>query len=551
LFLEEVEMNSIHNFRRPRTFAGIIAALVLVTLGVWLTVNSSVRAQNRNSVSNASYPVASGTRSRLANVPQQSYADLVAQVSPAVVTIRSARRVRQPNQFPFMDDPFFQRFFGNRMPNGGGDDEDNAPRSGRPRSRGRGGNGGNFALERALGSGVIVRNDGYILTNHHVVDGAEEITVELTDRRTLDAKLIGSDAPSDLAVLKINAGNLPTLPLGDSDKVRVGDVVLAIGNPMGIGQTVTAGIISAKERTTGLSSGSFEDFLQTDAAINQGNSGGALVDTQGELIGINSQILSPSGGNIGIGFAIPSNMAKSVMGQLISGGKVRRSQIGVGIQMITSDIASSMNLPNLNGVLVNSVRPGSPAEHAGIKQGDVILSVNGTPVSDTNSLRNLVASSAPGTDLNLQILRGGHQQALRVHTEEFSDQNSADMNDNGGGSSPSRGERLGVSVQSLTPDLAQQYNIPRNVQGVVVTDVDPAGAAAEAGLQPGDVLVEVNRQPVRSANDVRSAMDKSGANAPVLLLVNHGGQSIYVTVRPGSGTNSNDNNGGNNNRRRR
>ena len=529
-------MSSIHNFRRPRIFAGVIAGLFLLTILGWMTVSSRLSAQN--TTRNAANVAPSGTRARITNLPQGSSADLVAQVAPAVVTIRSARRVRQPQQFQFGGDEFFQRFFG--MPN----DDDNAPRNARPRGRGRTPNSrGNFALERALGSGVIVRNDGYILTNHHVVDGAEEITVELTDRRTLDAKLIGSDAPSDLAVLKINAGNLPTLPLGDSDRVRVGDVVLAIGNPMGIGQTVTAGIISAKERSTGLSSGSFEDFLQTDAAINQGNSGGALVSTQGELVGINSQILSPSGGNIGIGFAIPSNMAKNVMNQLISGGKVRRSQIGVGIQAITSDIAAGMGLPNLNGVLVNSVRPGSPAERAGIKQGDVILSVNGTPVSDTNVLRNLVSSTAPGTDINLQILRNGHQQSLRVHSEEFTGTNDRADQDSDGGGSPSnaRGERLGVSVQPITPDVAQEYNLPRNVQGVVVTDVDPVGPAAEAGLQAGDVLVEVNRQAVRSANDIRSAMGKSSGDAPVLLLVNRGGQSIYVTVRPKTGSTSNNN----------
>ena len=272
-----------------------------------------------------------------------SFADVVDRVAPAVVSIHSTRRVRAPRQHPFFDDPRFREFFG--LPR--------TPQSESPRVQG-------------LGSGVIVSGEGYILTNHHVIDGAEEIQVELSDHRVYAAKLVGSDPPSDLAVLKVDERNLPVLGMGDSDRARVGDVVLAIGNPLGLDQTVTAGIISAKGRSTGLSDGSFEDFLQTDAPINQGNSGGALVSAAGELIGINSQILSPTGGNIGIGFAIPVNMAKNVMNQLISNGTVRRGSLGVIIQPVTSEAIARLGLQNARGALVNSVVSGGPAERAGV-----------------------------------------------------------------------------------------------------------------------------------------------------------------------------------------
>src|SRR5215831_20550131 len=312
--------------------------------------------------------------------PLLSYADVVDHVAPAVVTIRSSKRVRAPQQFPFFDDPFFRQFFGGAVPRGGGNRTE---------------------VEQALGSGVIVRPDGHIVTNFHVVDGAEEIKVDLINRRTYSAKLIGTDQPSDLAVLKISASDLPVLQLGNSDQVRVGDVCLAVGNPLGVGETVTAGIISAKGRATGLSNGSFQDFLQTDAPINQGNSGGALVNTRGELIGINSQIITPNGGNIGIGFAIPSNMAHSVMDQLVGKGKVQRGMLGIGIQPVTSDLASSLGLKDVRGVLVNSVTPGGPGEKAGLKTGDVIVRLNGKDVNDPNTLRNEIAAAAPGADVTL------------------------------------------------------------------------------------------------------------------------------------------------------
>jgi serine protease Do len=429
---------------------------------------------------------------------------MVDRVAPAVVTIRASRRVRAPQQFPFMDDPFFRQFFGGGTPR-------------QPQTQ----------LQRALGSGVIVQADGHILTNHHVVDGAEDIKVDLSSKRTYSAKLVGSDPPSDLAVLKISASDLPVLQLADSDKVRVGDVCLAVGNPLGIGESVTAGIVSAKGRATGLSDGSFQDFLQTDAPINQGNSGGALVNTRGELIGINSQILSTpnNSGNIGIGFAIPSNMAKSVMTQLIGKGKVNRGMLGVSIQPVTADLAQGLGLKEARGVAISSVTPGGPADKAGLKQGDVILQVNGKTVNDPNELRNMIAGMAPGTDVTLTIARNGAEQQVHAKLGDL----SSELAQPGGGVCRGGPATLGVGVVPLTPELAAQLGLRRGTQGVVVQSVEPNSPAAQVGLQQGDVIQEVNRQPVRTPEEMRSALQKSG-NRPPLLLVNRGGQTQYVPV---------------------
>jgi len=439
--------------------------------------------------------------------PLLSYADIVDRVAPAVVTIRASKRVRPSQQFPSFDAPFFRQFFG-------------APRGGN-RSQ----------VERALGSGVIVRADGYILTNHHVIDGAEDIKVDLDNRRTYSAKLVGSDAPSDLAVLKIGAGDLPVLQLGDSDTVRVGDVCLAVGNPLGVGESVTAGIISAKARSTEMGTGNFQDFLQTDAPINQGNSGGALVNTRGELIGINSQIVSSNGGNIGIGFAIPSNMARNVMRQLIGKGTVQRGMLGVGIQPVTSDVAAGLGLKEAQGVLINSIRAGGPAEKAGLKTGDVILQLDGKDANDANELRNRVAAEAPGAEVTLTILRDGSRQQVRVRlatlTPDTPDTPQDQGQDQGGGEQGAA--KLGITVVPLSPDVLQQLGLRRGTQGVAIDRVDPDGPAAQAGLRTGDVIQEVNRQPVRSPADLRDSLQRSG-NRPPVLLINRGGRTVFVAV---------------------
>lgn len=439
-----------------------------------------------------------------------SYADIVAKTAPAVVNISSERKAQSaPQQFPFGDDEFFRQF---QLPQ----------QQQRP------------PVERGVGSGVIVSADGTVMTNYHVVEGADKIRIEMNDGKIFDAKVVGLDQPSDLAVLKIEAQNLPFLNLGNSDNVRVGDIILAIGNPLGIGQTVTAGIISAKGRRTGLSDGSFEDFLQIDAPINRGNSGGALVNLNGELIGINSQILSggSGGGNIGIGFSIPSNMAKSVMEQLVANGRVRRGMLGVNIQNITEDLAQGLSLKDTKGVLVSNVRAESSAGKAGVQRGDVITAINGEAVEDSNVLRNKVAGTVPGTEITLTINRNGSEQQLKAVLDEFQVEGAKNTETPGNSpnqQTPEQQGRLGLTLQPVTPELVMRLQLPEVTRGLIVTEVDPSGAAAARGVTRGDVIMEINKQEVSTLDEVQAAIEKSGNN-PILLLISRRGQTIFLTI---------------------
>lgn len=445
-----------------------------------------------------------------------SYANVIKRVAPSVVTIESTRTVRVPqNHLPFFNDPRFRRFFN------GEEDFQDSPRKFR---------------QEGLGSGIIISEDGYILTNNHVVDGADEdgIKVSMSDGKTkYDAKVVGKDPRTDVAVLKIDAPRkLPAMTLADSDKLEVGDVVLAIGNPFGIGQSVSSGIISALGRGFGiLGQQGYEDFIQTDASINQGNSGGALVDAEGRLIGINQSIASPSGANAGIGFAVPINLARSVMERLVADGRIVRGFLGVSLQTVTPDLAESFSLPDSSGALVAGVQPNTPAAKAGMKAGDVIVDFNGKRVSDSAHLRLMVAQTPPQTAVSFKVLRNAKEKNFNVTLAELPDDLAGiDSGNMVPGVEESTGVSLeGVELADLNNQTRRQFNIPPRIRGALVTRVDEDSSAADAGLRPGSVIMEVDQHPVA---DLESAVDvlQNSKSKRLRLWVYNQGATQYLSV---------------------
>lgn len=437
----------------------------------------------------------------------QAFQYVAKAMRPSVVSISSVRRVEPsvrrgrpvPEEFSrFFGDDLLDRFFEFQAPPGGFE-------------------------QRGLGSGVIVSEDGYILTNNHVIRGATEINVTLSDNRTFPASLVGGDEKSDIAVLKVDAGSLTPARLGDSDTIEVGEWVLAIGSPFGLDQTVTAGIVSAKGRAE-MGIADYEDFIQTDAAINPGNSGGPLVNLQGEVIGINTAIASRTGGYMGVGFAIPASMVRGVMTSIIEKGEVQRGFLGAGIQDLTDELARSFGYDSARGVLIADVVVDGPAHKAGLQSRDIVVEVDGKPVERASQLRNLIASTPPGTHVSLLVFRDGTRRTFDVEVGRLESQATV-----------ARGREqamdLGMTVQTLTPEIAQQLGEDENLQGVVVTNVEPGGPASRVGIRRGDIILEVGAQEVRNAADFREAMAGQNLQQGVRIRVQREGARRFVFFR--------------------
>jgi serine protease Do len=430
----------------------------------------------------------------------KAMAEISAAVKPAIVNISTTRTVKLSGETdPFLNDPLFRRFFGNNFGR-------------QPRER----------KAAALGSGVIVSSDGYIITNYHVVKDAEEIKVLLADKREFAGRVIGSDPKTEISVVKIDARDLPTLPWGDSDTIEVGDIVLAVGNPYGLNQTVTMGIVSAVGRAN-VGIADYEDFIQTDAAINPGNSGGAMVNVRGEVVGINTAIFSTSGGYQGIGFAIPSNMVKTIMESLVKSGKVIRGWLGVSVQAMTSDLAKQFGLKDESGVLVSDVVEKGPADMAGLKRGDIILEYDDRKTDEPSLFRNMVANTVPGGGHTLRVLRDGELLTLKVTIGELPAETQLSSSEN------DRNALWGVSVQDITADIAEKLNVPEKINGVIVNDV-AEGSPAFGILSAGDVIQEINRVKITGVKDYEGVVSRLRKDDSILLFVYRGGSSLFVTL---------------------
>lgn len=440
-----------------------------------------------------------------------SYSPIVKKVAPSVVNIYSSKTYKQRRWNPFMNDPFFRQFFGD----------------------------GGQVTRRAewLGCGTIVGSDGYILTANHVVDGADEIKVGIkNDSKVYPAKVIGMDPPTDVAILKIDAKDLPAVTLGDSDQLEVGDVVLAVGNPFGVGQTVTRGIISALGRSIAdPSERQYQNFIQTDAAINQGNSGGALVDAEGRLIGVNDAIVSPSGASAGIGFAVPINLARSVMEGFLRHGRVERGFLGIEPQDIDPGLARGFGAPSAQGALISDVTPESPAAKAGLQSGDIIVAVNGKEITSADNLRVVVSELAPGSQAKIEIYRAGSPKTITVTLAERQDIATDPAKPGNNTVAPAKADALdGVEVQDLNSQLRRELGTPRALAGALITDVDRASNSYEAGLRPGDIILEINRQPVANADDA-VRLCKAARTEEIVVKIWHpeqggGGVTRFLSV---------------------
>ncbi|MGQ0694014.1 MAG: DegQ family serine endoprotease [Nitrospiraceae bacterium] len=489
--------------------AGMIIGFVVASDLGWLPTGHAVPDTPSAPIAR---PVATTPQPILSGGGGQTFVEIAKTVKPAVVNIYATKsgRTDGPHAMPF-DDPFFRRFFG---------DEFFRRFEQQPRER----------KERGLGSGVIVESSGLIITNNHVVGKAEEIRVTLSDKREFKAKLIGTDPKTDIAVVRIDATGLPTMSWADSDKLEVGEFVLAVGNPFGLTQTVTLGIVSALGRAAGIAE--YEDFIQTDAAINPGNSGGALVNVRGELVGINTAIFSQSGGNMGIGFAVPSNMAQSIMAQLVQTGKVVRGWLGVSIQELTPELASQFGIGDTKGVLVSDVMDDSPAKKAGFERADVIVQYDGKSMDSPTHLRNAVAQTPVGKKVMVKIIRDKKPKTIELAIAEQPKSMTQSGEEDSGDSVTPTGVLSDLEVRELNEELAGRYGLKSNERGVVVVRVKPGSTAEELGVREGDMVMEVNRQAVTSIKVYERIAGKLPKDQAVLLLLKRQGRTIYLTLRP-------------------